>query len=74
MEEDLLGSLECVYVERGGKKMSEGEAGMNKSKRLGYILEKKNNLVKINDHSCWSAREFEKRLWRFMNAKVINFI
>lgn len=54
--------------------MAEGEAGMNKLKSLGYILEKRENLVKINDYSCWSVREFEKRLWRFMNTKVINFI
>lgn len=78
MEEDLLGNLECVYVGAGwggaGKKMAEGEAGMNKLKSLGYILEKRENLVKINDYSCWSVREFEKRLWRFMNTKVINFI
>lgn len=30
--------------------------------------------LKINDHLCWNVREFEKRLWRFMNAKVKSFI
>lgn len=44
----------------GGKKMAEGEAGMKKSKSLGYILEKRNNLVKINDHSCWNVRNLRK--------------
>lgn len=58
--------------EVGSKKMGERSWHEQIEKFRFYF--KKSSLVQIDVRLCWNVKGICERLWRFMNAKLMNFI